>query len=128
MIVHKPGKENVGPDAISRLQPEVAVLPKTQQYDRCKIAKLQRDDVELNQLITFLETGEPYNFTVPHDIAMDRATDFFLDENNVLYKLTVPKKPHHAAKLLVVPTKLREEIPLHCHDHLLAGHMGLAKT
>ena len=127
-IVHKPGKDNVGPDAISRLQREVAVISTKQPYDHSRIARLQREDRELSQLINFLETGEPYHFPVPYDIAEDKATDFFLDETGILYKLTVPEKPYHAAKLLVVPTELRQEIMLHCHDHPVAGHMGLAKT
>ena len=32
-IVHKPGKDNVGPDAISRLQREVAVISNNKSYD-----------------------------------------------------------------------------------------------
>ena len=127
-IVHKPGKENTAPDAISRLQPEVSVCTNTDPYDHNKIAKLQREDRDLLQLITYLETGEQYKFDVLPDIYISNANDFFLDENGVLHKLTTPQEPHHAAKLLVIPTKLRQEIMLACHDYPLGGHLGIAKT
>ena len=68
------------------------------------------------------------DFDVPTEIAAGNAMDFFIDDNGILFKLTTPTEPHHAAKLLVIPHKLRKEIMLACHDHPLAGHMGLAKT
>ena len=115
-IVHKTGKDNGAPDAISRLFPEVSVCTTSDPYNRIKIAILQWEDRDL-QLISHLEAGEDYQFDVPTDIAAGNANNFFLDENGVLYKLTVPTEPHHAAKLLVIPSQLRKEIMLACHDH-----------
>ena len=78
-IVHKPGKDNAEPEAISRLLPEVLVCSTAEPYNYIKIARLQREDRDLQQLISHLETGEDYQFGVPTDIAASNATDFFLD-------------------------------------------------
>ena len=115
------------PDAISRLQPTVSVTS-AGGYDPARIAKLQRADPQLHQLITFLETGEPYHMDVAPELVQDNAHDFFIDEENVLYKLNAPDKPYKTAKLLVIPSSLKHEIVTACHDHPLAGHMGLEKT
>ena len=56
-IIHKPGKDNAVPDAISRLLPEepetspsVSVCSTTEPYDHVKIAGLQRQDRDLQQM------------------------------------------------------------------------------
>ena len=94
VLVHKPGKDNTAPDAISRLLPEVTVCTTSDPYNHIKIAKLQHEDRELQKLITHLETGEEYQFNIPSEIAAGNAKDFFLDKNGVLHKLTVPSEPH----------------------------------
>ena len=116
-IVHKPGKDSTVPDAKSRLWPEVSVCTTSEPYNHVKIARLQREDRDLQQLISYLEAGEDYQFDVPTDIAASNATHFFLEENGVLFQLTTPTEPHHAAKLLVIPNKLRKKITLGCHNH-----------
>ena len=75
-IVHKLGKFNAVPDAISRLQPTVSVTT-AGGYDPARIAKLQRSDPQIHQLITFLESGEPYHIQVAPELAPVRAHDFF---------------------------------------------------
>ena len=116
VIVHKPGKANAAPDAISRLLPEVTVYTTSDPYDHIKIEKLQREERDLQQLITHLETGEEYQFDVPSEIAASNAKDFFLDDNGVLHNLTVPSEPQRAAKLLVIPIQLRREVMLGAHE------------
>ena len=101
-IVHKPGKDNTAPDAISRLLPEVSVCTTSEPNNNVKINKIQREVRDLQQLISHLETEEEYQFDVSTDIAASKANNFFLDKNLVLHRLTVPTEPYHAAKLLVI--------------------------
>ena len=126
-IKHRPGKENQAADALSRIQPTVAHCD-VSGYAPDSIYQRQRRDPELLQLILFLESQEPYSQPVPSEIAEAKSENFFLDEDNLLYKLQTPNKPYDATSLLVVPDSLREEILINCHDSPLAGHFGFEKT
>ena len=126
-MIHKPGKANVVPDAISRLQHSVSNIS-TGAYDPARISKLQRADPELHQLISYLESGQPYQMEVTSEVAQQKSNNFFLDATNVLYRMNQPDHPYHTAKLLVIPSSLKEEILIACHDHPLSGHLGFDKT
>lgn len=85
----------------------------------------QHRDPQLIQLIQFLETGEPYTLDVHKDLKETEAAKFLLDESSLDHE---PVKQYDPDSLLVVPEDLREEIVVNCHDALLAGHFGVAKT
>lgn len=109
------------------MQPSVNACDKS-PYVPNEIRLSQRRDPQLLQLILFLEKTEPYTMEVHASLSEEKASEFFLDENDILYKIQEPSKHYDSEKLLVVPESLRKEILLQTHDGPLGGHFGFKKT
>ena len=75
----------------------------------------------------FLECHDPYTITVPQEISMNNAHNFYLDEEGVLYyEDPEAKMGIQPGSRLVIPDTLREEILKNLHDCM--GHFGFQRT
>ena len=95
-------------------------------YNPDKIKAEQRAD--LIELILYLENNTSYSRNVPTELDENHAHQFYLDQNNILNKrvhTTSPEDPEH---VLVIPTRLRQEILESLHDGVLGGHFGTDKS
>ena len=94
------------------------------------IRALQRQDIDLSPIITYLETTE-----LPGSDSQARALlfsidSYYLDEHDVLCHLWAPgkRKQQSLRSQVVIPASIRYDILLSCHDDPTAGHLGSIKT
>ena len=89
-IVYKAGTQNSDTDALSRRC--YAMTPTLSAYDSAgvpvdRIRHLQRNDVELTDLISYIETNQlPSNQNKPRSFLL-QGDKFYLDDNGLLFSL-----------------------------------------
>ncbi|UYV60444.1 hypothetical protein LAZ67_1001171, partial [Cordylochernes scorpioides] len=112
-IIHKSGKKHMDADGLSR-----GPLPETDWFE-------DYERLFLNQIIN--EEDEFIENVKKSLKGSKRAiTQNFKEENGCLYKKN--PNPEGRAWLLVVPKKRRKEIMSEFHNHMLNGHLGVART
>lgn len=141
-IVHKPGKHNKVPDALSRnhlpatdtpmdLLPAYAVigsldlrtLPPVMLTDHSHVRQLQLEDPVTGELLHRLEDNSQSGTS--HDLSQYTALDgllYFYDP-----KTKCGLHPLKQMKLYA-PTAMRGCLLKYYHDHPTAGHLGTTKT
>ena len=132
-IEYQPGKQNSDADALSRRP--YGTQFHVSAYDLPgvpigRIRDLQRQDAELSDLITFLETDElPSNNNRARSLVLYRDR-FYLDDNGLLFSLWIPTKrtQRDVCLQLVIPDALKNEVLVWAHDDVTAGHLGTQKT
>ena len=132
-IEYKSGKQNLDADALSR-RPYSPQLHSS-AYDLAgvpieRIRDLQRQDPELSDLITFMETDAlPPSNSRAHSFVLC-GDKFYLDENGLLFSLWTPSKRTNrdVCSQLVIPDALKHEVLVWAHDDVTAGHLGTQKT
>ncbi|UYV70284.1 hypothetical protein LAZ67_7002373 [Cordylochernes scorpioides] len=112
-IIHKSGKKHLDADGLSR-----GPLPENEwdeDYER----------LFLNQII---DEKDDFIENIKENLSGNKRsiTQNFKEENGCLYK----KNPNPEGRewLLVVPKKRRKEIMSEYHNHMLNGHLGVART
>ena len=132
-IEYKSGKQNLDADVLSR-RPYSPQLHSS-AYDLAgvpieRIRDLQRQDPELSDLITFLETDAlpPSNSRARSFVLC--GDKFYLDENGLLFSLWTPSKRTNrdVCSQLVILDALKHEVLVWAHDDVTAGHLGTQKT
>ncbi|UYV71173.1 hypothetical protein LAZ67_8002033, partial [Cordylochernes scorpioides] len=112
-IIHKSGKKHMDTDGLSR-----GPLPETdwvEDYERLFLNQI------INEEDKFIE-----NVKKSLKGSKRAITQNFKEENGCLYKKN--PNPEGRAWLLVVPKKRRKEIMSEFHNHMLNGHLGVART
>lgn len=109
-IVHRKGKLNGGPDALSRNPVEEATESRA---------------IEL--ISVFNKPDDKWYKNLYYDISKspDMYEDFKLEGEQILKQVVVRKEP---TWMRVVPLELRKDALRECHDEPLAGHFGAKKT
>ncbi|UYV78534.1 hypothetical protein LAZ67_16001927 [Cordylochernes scorpioides] len=112
-IIHKLGKKHLDADGLSR-----GPLPENEwdgDYER----------LFLNQII---DEKEDFIENIKDNLSANKRsiTKNFKEENGCLYKKN--PNPEGRAWLLVVTKKRRKEIMSEYHNHMLNGHLGVART
>ncbi|UYV74255.1 hypothetical protein LAZ67_11002642, partial [Cordylochernes scorpioides] len=112
-IIHKSGKKHMDADGLSR-----GPLPETdwvEDYERLFLNQIINEEDEFIENVKKSLKG-----------SKRAITQNFKEENGCLYKKN--PNPEGRAWLLVVPKKRRKEIMSEFHNHMLNGHLGVAKT
>lgn len=128
-IVYKSGKRHSDADCLSRAPVDPFPADDDDSDDTALIGVLdvstiseqQRKDAELRPLLDFVQGRTT---TVPKMFA--RGLSSFSLRSGVLYKRNFASSGSNY--LLVVPSLLRKDILLACHDEPSAGHLGYART
>ncbi|UYV69343.1 K02A2.6-like, partial [Cordylochernes scorpioides] len=112
-IIHKSGKKHLDADGLSR-----GPLPGKEwdgDYER----------LFLNQII---DEKDDFIENIKENLSGNKRsiTQNFKEENGCLYKKN--PNPEGRAWLLVVPKKRRKEVMGEYHNHMLNGHLGVART
>ncbi|UYV60745.1 hypothetical protein LAZ67_1002098, partial [Cordylochernes scorpioides] len=112
-IIHKSGKKHLDADGLSR-----GPLPENEwdeDYER----------LFLNQII---DEKDAFIKNIKENLSANKRsiTQNFKEENGCLYKKN--PNPEGRAWLLVVPKKRRKEIMSEYYNHMLNGHLGVART
>ena len=132
-IEYRSGKQNLDTDALSRrsygTQFHIGAydLPGV-PIDR--IRELQRQDAELSDLITIMETDAlPSNNKRARSFVL-YGDKFYLDDNGLLFSLWTPDKrtQRDVRSQLVIPDVLKHEVLVWAHDDVTAGHFGTQRT
>ncbi|UYV80091.1 hypothetical protein LAZ67_18001653, partial [Cordylochernes scorpioides] len=112
-IIHKSGKKHMDADGLSR-----GLLPETdwvKDYERLFLNQIINEEDEFIENVKKSLKG-----------SKRAITQNFKEENGCLYKKN--PNPEGRAWLLVVPKKRRKEIMSEFHNHMLNGHLGVART
>ncbi|UYV71623.1 hypothetical protein LAZ67_8003894, partial [Cordylochernes scorpioides] len=112
-IIHKSGKKHLGADGLSK-----GPLPDNEwdeDYER----------LFLNQII---DEKDDFIENIKENLSGNKRsiTQNFKEENGCLYKKN--PNPEGGEGLLVVPKKRRKDIMSEYHNHMLNGHLGVART
>ncbi|UYV65660.1 hypothetical protein LAZ67_3004992, partial [Cordylochernes scorpioides] len=112
-IIHKSGKKHLDADGLSR-----GPLPENEcveDYER----------LFLNQII---DVKDDFIENIKENLSGNKRsiTQNFKEENRCLYKKN--PNPEGRVWLLVVPKKRRKEVMSEYHNHMLNGHLGVART
>jgi predicted aspartyl protease len=132
-IIHRPGRAHNNADGLSRREWGTTVLQIDDGNDSQlqELARKQRDDHELRDIISYLEYK-----TLPSDDKLARrimliSEAYHLNYARVLYRI-LPKLQGGDGEddllRLVIPKDMRSDIIVAAHDHVLAAHYGVAKT
>ncbi|UYV78601.1 hypothetical protein LAZ67_16002112, partial [Cordylochernes scorpioides] len=112
-IIHKSGKKHMDADGLSR-----GPLPEmdwVEDYERLFLNQIINEEDEFIENVKKSLKG-----------SKRAITQNFKEENGCLYKKN--PNPEGRAWLLVVPKKRRKEIMSEFHNHMLNGHLGVART
>ncbi|UYV71409.1 hypothetical protein LAZ67_8003042, partial [Cordylochernes scorpioides] len=112
-IIHKAGKKHMDVDGLSR-----GPLPEmdwVEDYERLFLNQIINEEDEFIENVKKSLKG-----------SKRAITQNFKEENGCLYKKN--PNPEGRAWLLVVPKKRRKEIMSEFHNHMLNGHLGVART
>ncbi|UYV76584.1 hypothetical protein LAZ67_14001277, partial [Cordylochernes scorpioides] len=112
-IIHKSGKKHMDADGLSR-----GPLTETdwvEDYERLFLNQIINEEDEFIENVKKSLKG-----------SKRAITQNFKEENGCLYKKN--PNPEGRAWLLVVPKKRRKEIMSEFHNHMLNGHLGVART
>ncbi|UYV61724.1 hypothetical protein LAZ67_1006165, partial [Cordylochernes scorpioides] len=112
-IIHKSGKKHMDADGLSR-----GPLPEmdwVEDYERLFLIQIINEEDEFIENVKKSLKG-----------SKRAITQNFKEENGCLYKKN--PNPEGRAWLLVVPKKRRKEIMSEFHNHMLNGHLGVART
>ena len=131
-IRHRAGKSNGNANGLSR-----------RPYGNCslnaldspgvqtdKIYHMQRRDTELVAIILYLTDGTLPESNIAARSILLTSDMFYIGEDSLLYHLQHTRKsgPEGPFSQLVVPSNLKYEILMRCHDDVTAGHFGVHKT
>ncbi|UYV78277.1 hypothetical protein LAZ67_16000751, partial [Cordylochernes scorpioides] len=112
-IIHKAGKKHMDADGLSR-----GPLPEmdwVEDYERLFLNQIINEEDEFIENVKKSLKG-----------SKRAITQNFKEENGCLYKKN--PNPEGRAWLLVVPKKRRKDIMSEFHNHMLNGHLGVART
>jgi len=139
-IKHKPGRNHVNADAMSRVPivDEDRVKESARNWvfnvveeTKKKVAKEQREDEEIGELIAYLERGDlPSDEKRARRVAAE-AGQMWLDESGRLFRTWWPQgagQRDDTRRQLVVPPSLRKAVLRSAHDDLIGGHLGTNKV
>lgn len=106
-IIHRKGKDNVVPDALSRAIPE--------EINVIQITQADKDD---------------WYRSVETDVKDGHSTaDWEISQGQLWKFLKLKQFPDERYDWkLVIPKKLRDQVLKECHDDPISGHMGAKKT
>ncbi|UYV65945.1 hypothetical protein LAZ67_3005963, partial [Cordylochernes scorpioides] len=112
-IIHKSGKKHLDADGLSR--GPLSENEWDEDYER----------LFLNQII---DEKDDFIENIKENLSGNKRsiTQNFKEENGCLYKKN--PNPEGRAWLLVVPKKRRKEVMSEYHNHMLNGHLGVART
>lgn len=108
-ILHRPGKTNIVPDALSR----------------------SIDALEENNTIRILEKhkDEDYKIRIKKVLEGKLNSEWKVVDGLLYKKIKLKQYPDEINDWkLFIPKSLRSDILKHCHDHTRAGHLGIRKT
>ena len=91
---------------------------------------MQRRDVELSEIIDFLESDVlPFDDHAARKVLFTSST-FYVGRDGLLYHLDSKRRTnsYDSFSQLVVPASLRFEILSNVHDHVSGAHFGVHKT
>ena len=141
-ILHRPGSSNANADALSRrsyspLQKPSPDSPSTSvaAIDNVlssvqRLHSLQRQDPDLAAIIQYLEDAQlPLGNSEARTLLLS-IDSYYLDESGILFHLWSPSKRRVTSifSQVVIPSSLRYEVLVACHDDPTAGHFGVFKT
>ena len=151
-ILYRPGSSNGNSDALSRrAYPSASIepLPVTSvcttanapvslpvtPIDACvpsiqRLHNLQRQDKDLSDIIQYLEFSTlPVSDNKARSLLLT-IESYYLNENGILCHLWTPgkRRAQTLVSQVVVPSSLRHEILVACHDDPTAGHLSTLKT
>ena len=141
-IIHRPGVQNGAADALSRRKyscPDNAFAPAAgfpvAVIDHpcpspVDLRALQRQDIDLSPIITYLETAELPGSDSQAQALLFSIDSYYLDEHDVLCHLWAPgkRKQQSLRSQVVIPASIRHDMLLSCHDDPTAGHLGSIKA
>ena len=112
-IRHKPGKDNVNADVLSRAEIVCAIEYAQNETD---MKRMQEEDVRIKEILKRLNGNGVYKG--------------FRRKEGILYCLRKNKKPYGTdeALRLVVPDVMVKEVLTTCHDYMSGAHLGQKKT
>ena len=122
-VTYRPGALHSDVDALSRA-PVFAVTVTESSF-----ASEQRKDPTIKPWFDLLEKGQ-----LPADDkearAMKLVQEYYIIQDNKLYHLSGQTRKYRepVQQRLVVPAPLRSEVLKECHDSVLSGHFGVART
>lgn len=126
-IVYKSGRKHEDADSLSRAPTEVCD-PNTEDdsgflgvLTATDLIARQHEDAEIRAIIDNLEGR---NTPVPRHLSRNLVS--FCLRSGVLYKKNL--NGNGKAYLLVVPSDMRDDILLACHDEPTSGHLGSSRT
>src|SRR5258708_3918796 len=125
-IKWKPGKDQVVPDALSRITAESLVF----NIDTGSIGSLQERDSELGPYINYLKNKNLPEDTKRHKEIVAIASKLVLNVGRLFYSEVKysHKKGDRTVVRLAIPKCLRHQLMESCHDDPLAGHLGYDQT
>ena len=131
-IVHRPGKVHGNADSLSRRPYVTSEFNSLQREDPqvSKTREMQRRDVELSEIIDFLESAVlPFDDHAARKVLLT-SNAFYVGRDGLLYHLDSKRRSnsYDSFSQLVVPASLRFEILSNVHDHVSGVHFGVHKT
>ena len=126
-IIYVQGKDNILADFVSRNVKDTppwrvissySVEFNNLSYSDDEIREAQREDIELAEIIHIRTNNTKKRLPVHYR----RFQCKLIIENDILYY------NHHGNKLIVAPSKFRNEIIELCHSNYLSGHFGIFKS
>lgn len=127
-IIHKPGILHGLVDSLSRRSYSETINQFS--INELDLAKEQRADPEINNIIVYLETKQlPEDPIIARRIALT-AEQFHLDDNGTLKHLSSLNRKSHKELVVcvVIPRQLRADVLHEIHDAGFAGHFSVERS